>query len=277
MFAVMLSAGVAMANGTLTATFLYNGSGVNQPLDHAYVYLQSGTKINPKEKYFSSPLLILGPTDANGNISASVPEGKYYVRFTRRAPLTSTPTQAQTYGRPNIGDYTWNYGAPVAPTITVTTGSVINLGTVYATLFGEPITVSGRVFKSDGSTPVPGAFVKATTQICQELYYNYCHSIQASGVCERPNGPTANCGTKYPAQNLTDANGNYTIKLKNPGTYYIYACSTPGICYGLCWQAVGGGGCSNAGGFGTGSGGAISAITVGSGQSLTGVNISGNF
>ncbi len=263
--ALLLLAGTAMANGTVTATFLYTDSGgAVHPLDHAYVYLQSGTKVNPKEKYFSTPLLILGPTNASGYVSVSVPEGKYYVRLTRRAPLTGTPAQAQSYGPPRAGDYTWNWGTPTAPEITVTTGSVFNLGTVYATIFGEHITISGRVFNVSTGAAKAGWFVKATTQYCVALDSGYCNSIEAGGRCAGLHwSPTANCGTKYPAQKLTDSNGNYTIFLKNPGTYYILACQTPN-------------GCSY-GGYGTGSNGQIVTLSVGAGQQLTNVNISGYF
>ena len=164
--AVALFAGVAMANGTLTATFLYNGTGVNQPLDHAYVYLHSGSQLSPREKYFKSAQYLLGPTNASGYISASVPEGVYHVRFIRRAPLGTTPTQSQVYGPPKTGDYTWDYGGPVAATITVTTGSAINLGTVYAALFNEPSTISGRITSLQNGTPISGWFVMAAAQPC---------------------------------------------------------------------------------------------------------------
>ena len=213
MLAGALFAGTAMANGTLTATFLYNGSGIDQPLDHAYIYLQSA-QLSPREKYFKNAQYVFGPTNSSGYISASVPNGTYHVRLTRRAPLGTAPTQSQAYGPPNNGDYTWNY---TGATITVNTGSVINLGTVYAALFNKPITISGRVTSLQYGTPISGWFVMATAQPCVIVpdYNNY----SAQGECP---------GVKYAAQLPTDSNGNYSIKIRTPGTYYVYIMNRPG-------------------------------------------------
>ncbi len=253
------------SNGMLTATLLYqDAGGVVHPIDNAYAYLQGGNQLSPREKYFRNAPYIVGPTNANGYISASVPAGTYHLRLLRRAPLGTTPAQSQLYGPPRAGDYTWNF---VGPTVSIGAGKAVNFGAAYASTFG-PITITGRVYNSSTGQAKAGWYVKASTQQCQD--------VESCEYCGGPqyyiSDPNANCGTKYPAQNLTDANGNYTIKLKNPGTYYIYACQNPGTCHGLCWQ-----GACNAGGYGTGSGGNIAPITVGKGQSLTGVNISGNF
>ncbi len=208
---ILLSSGAAMANGTITATFIYNGSGVNQPLSGAYVYLHTYPPLGSPimQRYFRNAQYILGPSDANGNISVSVPEGTYRIRITRRAPLTSTPTQSQAYGPPRTGDYTWyDPGA----TVTVATGSVVNLGTVYAQVFGSaPITITGRLL-SGSNYPIPGYFVYATFSPC------------TIGSRQRHWG---SCPTEYPAILPTDANGNFTIYLRDPGTLYIYGSARP--------------------------------------------------
>ncbi|MDA8171661.1 MAG: hypothetical protein M0Z48_07515 [Nitrospiraceae bacterium] len=204
--AMLLSAGAALANGTLTATVLYNG----QPLSNAYVYLQSNAQLPPQEQYYQNAAYILGPSDANGNISVSVPEGTYYVRITAREAYLSYPgiyTYSSYEGPPYPGDYTWDYtGSP--PTITITTNGVVSLGTVNTTVYGQPVTISGTVKGASGK-PLAGWAVKATTAPCESGNWGYAHSFNECG------------SIKYPA--WTDANGNYTVTIKNTGTYYVYA------------------------------------------------------
>ncbi len=216
MFASLLFAGAAMADGTLTATFLYNGSGVNQPLAGAYMYLHAYPTDSPiMAKFFRNAQYILGPSDSNGNFSVSVPEGAYRVRIIRRAPLGSTP--GKTYGPPNTGDYTWHAtGAPIG----ITTGSVVNLGTLYATVFGgssASITVTGIVYDSSWA-PAAGWFVFASQTLCMPPGY------WGTPNCMMVNGTQA---TRYPAQAPTDANGHYVLHLSKPGTYYIYGMPYP--------------------------------------------------
>ncbi|MDA8171159.1 MAG: carboxypeptidase-like regulatory domain-containing protein [Nitrospiraceae bacterium] len=207
-----LFAGIAEADGTLAATFVYNGSGVSQPLSGAYVYLHAYPQGTPiMQEYFRNAQYVLGPSDANGNISVSVPEGTYRMMIMRRAPLSATPTQAQAYGPPRGGDYTWY---SVGSTVTITTGSVINMGTLYASIFGQPVTISGAVKGASGKA-LAGWFVKATIAPCKWEFKN----TAAANDC----GPV-----KYAALSPTDSNGNYTIKIKTPGTYYVYACPGPG-------------------------------------------------
>ncbi len=197
MFTVALSSVAAEANGTLTATVLYNG----QPLQGAYVYLQNGSQLSPREQYYQSAAYILGPSDATGHISVSAPNGNWYVRITKRASYPST------YGPPYPGDYTWNY-AGSSPTITVTTNGVVALGAVNATIYGQEVTISGTVKGASGKV-LSGWSVKAATVPCESGNWAYAHSFNE-------------CGTsKHPA--LTDSNGNYTIKIENTGTYYVYA------------------------------------------------------
>ena len=225
---ILLSSGAAMANGTITATFIYNGSGVNQPLAGAYAYLH----VYPEgpfiaESNFRAAQYILGPSDSNGNFSVSVPAGTYRIMLVRRAPLSNTNTAAQEYGPPKNGDYTWHdAGSP----ITVTTGAAVNLGTVYASIFSGPITVTGKVttcnwvyssslgtyYCAPGS-PAANRFVFATTTPCP---FTLRHSIHVEYYC-RPY-------VKYAALAPTDANGSYILHLQNPGTYYIYSANNPG-------------------------------------------------
>ena len=224
--AAVFSAGVAMANGTLTATIQYkDANGVVHPLDNAYVYLQPGNQQAPREVKVAA-LSILGPSDASGNISVSVPEGTYHVRITRRGPLTTAPTQLQSWGPPKAGDYSWHYGGSSTATITITTGKTVALGTVYAVLYpgqAPPMTISGRVVVN--GVPAAGVFVKATSQPCYSMAGEPCPWW--GGGCASPPGNSSLCGpVKYPA--YTDANGNYTINVPSPGTYYIYAEQYPG-------------------------------------------------
>ncbi|MDA8086048.1 MAG: hypothetical protein M0Z75_05050 [Nitrospiraceae bacterium] len=271
----------AGTGSTLTATFVYkDAGGVVHPLDHAYVYLQAGSELSPRERYFKSAQYILGPTDASGYISASVPAGVYHVRFTRRTPLSSTPTRSQAYGPPRPGDYTWNAIGSSGSTITVPAGSIVSFGTVYASLFGQQASISGRVTSSSGAA-VAGVYVVAMPSPCSKAIGEY----RWSGVysCK---------GTNYPAQALTDSGGNYTIKLRNPGTYYVYAMPRPEFYAGskLPWPTCGS--CNDAGTIwsdcnaclsyeaGRSSGWPASnwcmpycPITVGSGANVTGQNI----
>ena len=233
-------AGVAEA-GTLTLTFKYkNSAGVEQPLPYAYAYLRNAANEPPMEKFFSPPDQISAPSSAAGVITmTAVPEGNYYIRVTRRNPLASRPL-----GPPEPGDYMWNQTEP----ITVTAGTT-NLGTKYAWIFGSaPITISGTV-KNGSGTPLVGRYVKATIEPCIQDGYggaltNYC-------------GPE-----KHLALQRTDANGNYTLFLRDPGTFYIYEST----CLGDQHQQYSGNPCI---GYGTGP------VTVNMGENKV-VNITGN-
>ena len=195
-FAAVLPAGSAGANGTLTATVLYNG----QPVQNAYVYLQSASQLAPRQQYYESAAYILGPSDATGHISVSVPEGTWYVRITKRASFSTS------LGPPFPGDYSWYY----AGTKTITTNSVVSLGNVPVTIYTQSVAVSisGTVKGASGKV-LSGWAVKASTAPCESGNWAYAHSFNECG------------SVKYPA--FTDSNGNYTITIPNTGTYYVYA------------------------------------------------------
>ena len=264
--AAVLFAGIAGANGTLTATVYYN----SQPLQYAYVYLHVYPPLGAtiKETYFRNAQHILGPTNSSGYISASVPEGTYKVRITRRAPLTTVPTLAQAYGPPKPGDYTWKEQGGA---ITIATNSTVNLGAINTAPFSStpapaPITISGKATTCSG-TPWAGVYIMATTQYCTP-------SITDCGGYGCWTGLYNACpGQKFPAQQLTDSNGNYTIELANPGTYYIYAMPAPESQAGgttppsTCHNRQGGycPGCSD--------NYDVCPVTVSSSSNLTGVNI----
>ncbi len=185
------------AYGTITATVLYNG----QPLQNAYIYLQPGGRLSPRQKYFLNSSLVYGPSDANGVISASVPAGAHHVRITKRANYPSA------FGPPMAGDYVWFHtGNP--PAVTVSSNQTTDLGTVNTTIYGRTVTVSGTVKGASGKA-LAGWAVKATTVPCYSGNWAYAHSFNECG------------SVKYPA--FTDANGNYAITLENTGTYYLYA------------------------------------------------------
>ncbi len=196
MFAAVLWAASAAANGTITATVLYNG----QPVSGAYVYLMSGSQLSPRELYYQNASAIAGPSDSSGNISASVPAGTYYIRITKKTGSVSYLTP------PYPGDFVWIYtGNP--PEVTIANNATVALGTVNTTAY-ETITITGTVKGASGK-PLAGWAVKAATQPCESGNWAYAHSFNE-------------CGTsKHPA--WTDANGNYAITLMNTGTYYVYA------------------------------------------------------
>jgi len=198
----------AVANGTIRVTFKYaDGSGGEQPLSGAYLYLQDGTTTPPLEKFYKSADYIFGPSNSLGLFNASVPARTYYIRLTKRNP---TSGNTSPLGPPEGGDFTWtNY-----QNITVTDNTVTDLGTQYATLFGQPITISGIVVDRSTGAPLPGRYVRAQPEPCIEADY--------SGWMDGIEIDSNECGpVKYMAQQKTDAQGRYTLLLKEPGTYYI--------------------------------------------------------
>ncbi len=189
--------------GTLKGNFKYTdpATGVIQNLSYGYIYLHDATKPPPMEKFFSKADYILGPSGADGAFTVSIPEGTYYIRITRRKVLQG-PTRP--YGPPEEGDYTWMQTTP----ITITANATLDLGTKYAYPFSlAPITITGTV-KSQNGTPLAGRYVRAQTVPCYDDGYNY--NINQCGP------------VKFLALKPTDANGTYTLELRDPGTYYIY-------------------------------------------------------
>jgi len=197
-----ISSNSLAGSGTLTVTFKYKDSGgFEQPLSGAYVYLQDGSKKPPLEKYFvNSPYQnghIYGPSSPTGLISVSVPEGSYYIRITKRDPQSGNTNKL---GPPEPTDYTWNQATP----ITITASATTNLGIKYAASL--PITITGVITNYYSGAPVAGRYVKAQPEPCYTDGYdvNRC-------------GPV-----KFLSLERTGGDGRYTIKLRDPGTYYIY-------------------------------------------------------
>ncbi|MCL7487992.1 MAG: hypothetical protein M8357_07460 [Desulfobulbaceae bacterium] len=212
----MLGGGTAeAANGTVKVTFKHkDAAGVEQPLSSAYLYLRDGAEPPPLEKSFRNADYIFGPSDGAGRINASVPEGTYYVRLTRREPLDKV---AQPLGPPEAGDYTWtDYNV-----ITVTADGVTDLGTKYADFFSKPITITGVVVNSSNGVPLVGRYVRAQPEPCIEADYSSFNA--ADWVDSNRCGPE-----KYMAQRRTDDQGRYTLLLREPGTYYIIESKTLG-------------------------------------------------
>ena len=150
---------------------------------------------------------IYGPSDASGNISVSVAAGVYYVRVIKRAtacPYTYCSGNYGLLGPPYTGDYIWHSTG----TVSVPASSAVSLGAVNADIYGRPVTITGTVKGASGKV-LAGWAVKAATVPCESGNWSYAHSFNECGAA------------KYPA--FTDANGNYTITIKDAGTYYVYA------------------------------------------------------
>jgi hypothetical protein len=197
---------------------------------------------------------MLGPTDSNGRITASVPEGNYYIRVTRRNPMGGT---LRPLGPPESGDYTWNQ----ARLITISANTTTDLGTKYAWLFGSaPITISGTVKNYQG-VPLAGRLVRLQIGPCVEGNYEGYDGGWGEENWVDPNFCNGRSANKKIAVRRTDANGNYTIFLREPGTFYIYETS----CLGDYHQDYTGNPCV---GYGTGP------VTVNMGEHKV-VNITG--
>lgn len=189
------------ATGTLKYTFKYKdpATGVVTNLTTGYVYLHDATKPPPMEKFFFRADYIDCKSFGNGTYSdPNVPAGTWYIRITQRKAGT------RPNGPPAAGDYTWFQTAP----ITIVAGQTLDLGTLYAYPFGPaPITITGTV-RSPSGAPLAGRYVRAQTVPCIEGSYD-----TTSNQC----GPA-----KDLALQPTDANGKYTLVLRDPGAYYIY-------------------------------------------------------
>ena len=201
---IFFSVNLAQA-GTLTFSFKYRdpATNVESNLNDGFVYLHNASKPPPMEKFFSKADYILSGNFGNGNYSINVPDGTWYIRITQRKVIGGA---TRPNGPPEEGDYTWMQTSP----ITLVTGqtSPLTLGTLYAYPFGSsPITITGTVRNSAGA-PLAGRYVRAQTVPCYD---------------DGANNNINQCG---PVKNLalqpTDANGRYTLQLKDPGTYYIY-------------------------------------------------------
>ena len=198
-----ISSNSLAGSGTLTVTFKYKDTnGVEQPLSGAYVYLHDASKKPPADKYYVSTPYIFGPSFSNGSISASVPEGSYFIRITKRDPQSGNQNRL---GPPEPTDYTWTAFAPITISANVTT----NLGIKYADAL--PITVTGAITNYYSGVPVSGRYVRAQTEPCYDDGYN---------------NNVNHCGpVKFLALQRTGSDGRFTIKLRDPGTYYIYETS----------------------------------------------------
>lgn len=207
MFTLMSMFYVCLAEagtGTLKVALKYKdpSTGVIQSLNYGFIYLHDATKPPPMEKFFSKADYILGPSSSDGSFAVSVPEGTYYIRITRRKVVAGT---TRPYGPPEEGDYTWMQTTP----ITITASTTVDLGTKYAYPFTiAPITITGTV-KTQNGAPLAGRYVRAQTEPCYDQ--------------GGPGGYINQCGpVKFLALQPTDLNGNYTLQLRDPGTYYIY-------------------------------------------------------
>ena len=254
----LFSVTVAEGAGSLTVTVRgKNASGVTVPLAYAYVYLRSAAKEPPMEKYFTPPDLILGPSAANGTITAGgIPEGDYHVRVTRRNPLGGV---TRPLGPPEKGDYTWNQARP----ITISTNTTTNLGIKDTWAFNTPMTISGKVTSYVNGSPLPNRYVRLQIGQCVEgSYPTYYSEDPDESLWVDPNECNGRSLNKKLALERTDVNGNYTIVLREPGTYYVYEST----CLGDQHQEYVGNPCI---GFSAGP------VTINAGEQKT-VNIIGN-
>jgi len=195
----------AAGNGTLIFSFQYKDpvTAVVTPVPTAYVYLHNATKPPPMEKYFSMADQILWGAFGNGNYRVTVPEGTWYIRINQRADPAKRSSMGSK-GPPQIGDLTWMQTAP----FTISAGQTVNLGTLYAYPFASaPITITGTVTNGSG-VPLAGRYVRAQTVPCTSDGYD---------------NDVNQCGpVKDLAMQPTDANGKYTLVLRDPGAYYLY-------------------------------------------------------
>ncbi len=180
-------------------------TGAASPVLKAYTYLHNAAKPPPMERFFSRADYILAPASAgDGTYTINgAPAGTYYIRLNQRA-AAAQQTSDGALGPPEAGDLTWRQTAPV----TIVAGQTLDLGTLYAYPFGSAsITITGTVTSSSGA-PLVGRYVRAQTVPCYNDGYDY--NINQCGP------------VKDLALKPTDGSGRYTLRLRTPGTYYIY-------------------------------------------------------
>ena len=248
LFAMLSIVGLAEAgNGTLTFTLKYKDSaGTVTAVPSAFVYLHNAAKAPPMEKFYSKADQILSGSFGNGDYMVTVPEGTYFIRINQRAE-PNKQTSSWSYGPPQTGDLTWMQTTP----ITIAAGQILRLGTLYMNPFDPtPIIISGTIKKTTG-VPAAGYYVRAQTEPCTTDGYNF---------------DVNQCGPVKFLSMPTDVNGNYSLVLRDSGTYYLYATNCfsdqPG-CSGYCDP-----GCIGTAYPGYG-GGTMQPVTVQSGDRTT--------
>ncbi len=205
--ATVATTGSAQGTGIVTVTAKYIDNGIEKPLENAYLYLHDSTrKPHPQQSVFNKPHYVLGPSDSSGKISQRVAAGTYVVRITKRND-TSTATDV---GAPQSRDYTWK----PSTTITITANATTDLGTAYASLYSPSTVITGTVTLQTGELQA-GRYIRAVDTPCLTVD-GYIYDLQQ-------------CGSNKPAAvKRTDANGQFTLELKDPGTFYIYTSTCRG-------------------------------------------------
>jgi hypothetical protein len=214
--------------GTFKFTFKYQdpATGLVTAIPTAYVYLHDAAKPPPMEKYFSMANEILWGGIGYGNYQVAMPEGTWYVRINQRADATKRNVKGAK-GPPKAGDLTWTSAVPM----TIKAGQVVDLGTIYASPFnGSQTTLTGTVKNASG-VPLAGYYVRVQTEPC--IYNTNCG--YNGTYCE---GSTNQCGPAKYISLATEASGSFSVRLRDAGTYYLYATTcfpdgNPG-CNGFC-------------------------------------------
>ena len=207
--------------GTLKYSIVYQdpATGAVTSLTNAFVYLHDASKPPPMEKFLSKADYINRNYIGNGSYAdPNVPVGTWYIRITQRKDVNK-PTYWT--GPPLAGDYTWVQTAPIK----IVAGQTLDLGTLYAYTFGNSTTIAGTVTNVSG-VPLSGYYVRAQTEPCF--------------TDGSPGGYINQCGPAKFLSMPTDTSGQYSLNLRDPGTYYIYTSTcfpySPG-CSGYCAPA----------------------------------------
>ncbi|MDM8553349.1 hypothetical protein QUF75_01280 [Desulfococcaceae bacterium HSG7] len=127
-----------------------------------------------------------GQADSNGNYSFAVAPGTYY--FATGVSCSGTQSFVDEWWDGSASNDTTDCNSALAVTVTAGANAPIDFH------LQDGVTISGTVYESDGTTPIPNIGVT--------LYGDKCHQNHQMGT-------------------MADQNGNYTFTAL-PGTYYVH-------------------------------------------------------